>query len=37
MMVRMMRSQPHNHAVMMMVMMVVVMAKLNRDLGDLVG
>ena len=33
---RMMRSQTHNHAVMMVVMMMV-MAKLHRDLGDLVG
>ena len=33
---RMMRAQTHDHAV-MMVMMVVMMAKLHRDLGDLVG
>ena len=37
MMVRMMRAQTHSHAMMMVVMMVVVMAKLHRDLSDLVG
>ena len=35
-MVRMMWAQTHDHAVMMVVMMMV-MTKLHRDLGNLVG
>ena len=34
---RMMRPQPHDHAVMMVVVMMVVMTDLHRYLGNLVG
>jgi hypothetical protein len=36
-MVRMMGAQTHDHAVMMVVMMMMVMTNLHRDLGNLVG
>ena len=36
-MARMMWAQTHDHAVMMMVVMMVMMTDLHRDLGNLVG